>query len=359
MRKFYVNLWGAAALALSIQWSAFAAGPLKIVPSQWGIYSGAFPDFPEGTYLGMRARIQELELKLNKNLALITYSNDWVDGAFFPWDALDQIQGMNRTPLIRIMPRSTRTQNTGADPIYSLDRFLLGHHDQTIREWARNARLSGSPLMVEWAPEANGRWYPWNGLWAGGGTTNMYGDPRLADGPEKYRDVYRRVVNLFKMEGATNVTFVFHVDSQPQPQEDWNKMAGYYPGDEYVDWLGLSVFGAQYPWEYWETFSNLMEVAYPEFSALSATKPLMISEFGVIEDEFDVNRKAKWIEDALTSIIDDKYPRIKSVNYWHESSWIPSNKNNLRIDSSPQALHAYQKLINHEVFLSDVEVTWP
>lgn len=360
MKKLRFGLWGwGALLAFTLYWSdAKADHALKIIPSQWGIYQGAFPDFYEGSDFAIKSKMLDLESKIARPLALVTYVNDWVDGPFFPWDALDQISSANRTILIRIQPRSTRTQDTGSDPIYSLRSFLRGDHDRVLRDWARSARQSGTPIMIDWAPEMNGRWYAWNGLWNGGGYTDGYGDPRVADGPERYRDVYRRVIDIFRFEGATNVTFLFHVDSQPKPVEPWNSMANYYPGDDYVDWLGISVFGAQYPWQYWDSFVEVLDRAYPEFAAISPNKPLSIPEFGVIEDAFDSNRKALWIEEALTSILDERYPRLKMISYWHEASWIPTQDNNLRLDSSPQALHAYWKLIQNPNFLSEVEVTW-
>ena len=345
--------------SLSWQTSIQAETPLKVLPSQWGVYHGAFPDLPEGPALGIRSNVTDLEGHLAKNLAYVMIANDWVDGANFPWDAIDEVSKMNRTPYVRMLPRSTRTQNTGIDPVYTLQSFLAGRHDAVLQEWARNAKLTGMPLMVEFAPEANGRWYPWNGSWNGAGVTNGYGDPNLADGPERFRDVYRRVVNIFNAVGATNVTWVVHVDSQPRPAEAWNKMAAYYPGDQYIDWIGISVFGAQFPWEFWDSFENIFDAAYEEFKAISATKPLAVVEFGVIEDEFDVNRKAKWLTDALKSIQDERYPRVKAISYWHESSWVPSKNNNLRIDSSPAALNAYAREIRNELFLSELDVVWP
>lgn len=358
MKSQKVFLWRSA-LALAIFGFVAQAAPLKVVPSQWGIYHGAFPDltFPSSTFFES-AKVTHLDRILVKPLAWVQFQDDFVEGIHFPWTAIEGIERLGKIPYIRMMPRSRRAQDFGADPLYNMRNILRGDFDRDFREYARNAKLTGSPLIIEFAPEANGRWYPWNGLWNGGGEL-AYGDPRLPDGPERYRDAYRRVVDLFRAEGVENVTWVFHVDSQPKPIADWNRMANYYPGDDYIDWIGISVFGAQYPWDYWNSFTEVLDAAYPEFAAISATKPLAIAEFGVIEDAHDPNRKANWIREALTAIRDERYARVKAASYWHESSWIPTGDNNLRIDSSPQALNMYNTLLTHEVFLSEAEVTWP
>jgi beta-mannanase len=70
------------------------------------------------------------------------------------------------------------------------------------------------------------------------------------------------------------------------PDEEWNSMASYYPGDDYVDWIGISVYGPQsrkQARQYWETFTDLMDEYYPELAALSSDKPLAVVEFGVTE----------------------------------------------------------------------------
>jgi hypothetical protein len=62
--------------------------------------------------------------------------------------------------------------------------------------------------------------------------------------PDIYIQAYRHVVDLMRAEGVDNVAFVWRSYASPPfkdyPIEDW------YPGDEYVDWVGLSVFGQIY-----------------------------------------------------------------------------------------------------------------
>jgi len=64
------------------------------------------------------------------------------------------------------------------------------------------------------------------------------------DSPDNhYQDVlyiqaYRRIVDRFRMHGVTNVAFVWHSYASVGSQ----KLAAWYPGDDYVDWVGISYF---------------------------------------------------------------------------------------------------------------------
>jgi len=56
--------------------------------------------------------------------------------------------------------------------------------------------------------------------------------------PQDYINAYRRLVNRFRDRGIRNVAYVWHsyASKISQPLDDW------YPGDSYVDWVGISYF---------------------------------------------------------------------------------------------------------------------
>lgn len=119
-----------------------------------------------------------------------------------------------------------------AEPVFTLDRIISGDFDNDLRAWARDARDFGSPLLAEYGTEVNGEWFPWNGIWNGAGTTDGYGNSTQFDGPERFRDAYRHIIQIAREEKASNITWVFHVDSEDVPDEEWNRLELYYPGDE-------------------------------------------------------------------------------------------------------------------------------
>jgi hypothetical protein len=328
-----------------------------LAPPPVGIYHGAFPDIPTDSRSTISSSIAAMERLAEKSLAWVQYENDWAKSQEFPWAVVQSIAEQKKVPYIRILPRSTSEQNQGADPVYTLDNFLLGYFDDTIEQWARLAKASGVRLVVEFAPEVNGNWYPWNGQWNGGAEAAGYGDPKLADGPERFRDVYRRVIDIFRRVGSDQITWIFHVDSQPQPTEAWNAMANYYPGDSYIDWIGVSAFGAQRPEDYWESFTNVLDGTYNELVAISPMKPVAIVEFGVIERPGDPTAKPRWIQEALDSLKNGWFPHVKAISYWHERAYGMSPARSLRIDSSLGSLGAYKAGVATDYFLGEAKFT--
>jgi hypothetical protein len=262
----------------------YSEDSMKVLSPSKGIYFSAYPDFGDSEDTVTTARIEDFERLAGRPLAWVYFSNNWVEDIKFPREAAMIIHECGRLPFIRMMPRSTYEQ--GPDTIYRLQRIIDGDFDDALKKWARDAKAIGFPLMVEFGVEANGNWFPWSGVFNGGDTLASYGDPQKADGPERFSDAYKHIIDLFRGEGVANITWVFHVNSENFPGEGWNNMAAYYPGDSYIDWIGVSAYGALTPREArqdWMSFTDIMDDCYSEFAAISSSKPLAILEFGVVE----------------------------------------------------------------------------
>ena len=157
--------------------------------------------------------------------------------------------------------------------------------------------------------------------------------------------------------GAHNVEWVFHANSTSHPDRKWNAMAEYYPGADYVDWLGMSVYGQITPGkDSWDEWSEAMDAAYKHLCALDPDKPMMLAEWGVGEFP-ERGSKAEFIRDAFAGLNGGKYPRIKAAVFWHER-WQNKDESysNLRVQSSPAALKAYRQGWGGVLAGSSVEV---
>ena len=175
------------------------------------------------------------------------------------------------------------------DPRYPLSRIAKGDFDADLRAWAKDARASRVPMLVDFGPEMNGNWFPWSGVFTAARRT----DPSLQDRLPPRLD-------LFRDQGADNVGFAFHVNVRPAPDEPWNDLAQYYPGDDYIDWIGLSAYGGVFPGYDWEPLRRALDEAYPKLAALSPTKPIALLETGVIEERD--KDKAAWIRAAYDAL---------------------------------------------------------
>jgi len=233
------------------------------------------------------------------------------------------------------------------DPAWSCARIAAGHHDTYIRRYARAVRGAGVPVMVRLAHEMNGNWYPW------GTAYDARFERHNGNSPQNYVAMWRRVVTIFRQEGATNALWVWspniHFLNKNNSLQDQNRdLAALYPGDQYVDWVGLSVYndGAR---RSWQCFVSLFDGSYKTITRISA-KPLMIAEMGATEAGAPHGTsKVAWIEQALVRDIPHRYPRVKLVN-WFCRDKTNLGESNYRFDSSPAALRAFRYAINSPLY---------
>ncbi|HSR36559.1 MAG TPA: glycosyl hydrolase, partial [Desulfurivibrionaceae bacterium] len=159
-----------------------------------------------------------------------------------------------------------------------------------------------------------------------------------------YKKAYKHVVDRVRARGVTNILWGFHVNHTTFPNLPWNRMALYYPGPEYVDWIGMSTYGMQNNKQGWCPFTEVNEGAYRELGAVDTTKPMVLAEWGVGEFP-NHGSKAEWIRSAF-DLLQHRYSRIRAAVYWHER-WQNADKSysNLRVNSSPEALQAYRESV--------------
>jgi len=253
----------------------------KLVISNVGIYHSAFPDFGGTEDKVTEQKIIEFEELVNKEIVWAYFSNNWYEKIRFPDTEVNTIHNTGKIPFIRIMPRSNFNEG-GPDPSYTMQRIIDGDFDDDLNQWAIKAKQFDFPLLVEFGTEVNGNWFPWNGQYNGAGELTNYGDSNLADGPERFKDAYRHIIDICRNNNVSNITWFFHVDAYCEPNTTWNNIENYYPGDRYIDWLGVSIYGPQEKSENYQEFSDILNDIYPTLVCLS-DKPIAILEFAITE----------------------------------------------------------------------------
>ena len=312
------------------------------VPVQ-GAYTGAYVDFGDGEDHVTLPAIEKFERLVGRHQAIVASSSFWGRGKF-PAENCRLISDHGSIPLLYWSPWGPPyEQGEDVKPdLFSLTHILAGNCNVYIDRWAADAHAYGKPLLVSFACEMNSNWFPWAGKLNGGGRAQGTGGGYT--GPEVYKRAYRYVVDRVRAAGATNIAWVFQVNSTSQPEKEWNRMAQYYPGSNYVDWLGMSAYGQIAPGdgdEDWIDWSDTMDKPYAELCAIDPSKPVMLAEFGVGEFP-DSGNKGKWLQAAFAGMDGARYPRLKAAVFWHER-WQNKDESysDLRVQSSPGALKAY------------------
>jgi mannan endo-1,4-beta-mannosidase len=151
-------------------------------------------------------------------------------------------------PVIQMMP--------GAH--VSMARVADGSMDASLRRYADQARAFGRPVMLSFAPEANGNWYGW-----GWGHTPA----------RTWVTAWRHVVIIFRQQHAANVRWLWTVNiSFPHS----GPVAAYWPGDAYVGTVGIDGYYAHRT----DTFDSLFGPVLTQIRRLTS-KPVLLSETAV------------------------------------------------------------------------------
>jgi beta-mannanase len=329
---------------------------VEVVIPAHGAYTGAFIDFGETEEDVTLETIEDFEAMVGKHQAIIASSSYWGEQDF-PTRSLNLIWRHKSLPLVFWSPWDRPYEQDKGPDRFSLKAILAGQWDTYIDQWGDAARRFGKPLIVSFGNEMNGDWFPWSGTYYGADDWNE--QRQNWQGPETFKDAYRHVVDRVRARGATNIKWMFHTNNFAYPMDTWNFAPAYYPGSDYVDWLGMSVYGQQFKDEPNPDIPPLVDWPYQELCSLDPNKPIMVAEWGTgdfpypFEDQAGI-KKPEWIRHAL-ELFRTRYPRLKAAIYWHER-WqnADGSYSNLRVNSSVESLNAYRQGIASPDWLGDL-----
>jgi Glycosyl hydrolase family 26 len=330
-------------------------GPVEVVIPEQGAYTGAFMDFGDEEDDVSLETIEDFEQMVGKHQAIIASSSYWGEQSF-PTANLNVIWRHGSLPLVFWSPwDKPYEQNRGPDR-FSLFEIISGKWDAYIDKWGDAARKFGHPMIVAFGVEMNGDWFPWSGIYYGG--DEWVEERKNWAGPENFKAAYRHVVDRVRARGASNIKWMFHANNYSYPLDTWNFAPAYYPGPDYTDWLGLSVYGQQFKDEPNPDIRSLVDWPYQEMCGLDPKKPIMIAEWATGEFPYAVNEpgihKPEWIRQGL-ELFRTRYPRIKGAIYWHERWQNPDQSySNLRVNSSVESLQAYRDGIANPDWLGNL-----
>jgi hypothetical protein len=211
----------------------------------------------------------------------------------FPTGPMDNIREHGAIPVFSWSSQSIPSSLN--EPDFQLADVIAGTYDSFIKEFAEDAHDWNHPFFLRFNWEMNGTWFPWSE----GVNGNQQGE---------FVAAWRHVHDIFTSVGATNVTWVWCPNIDPENQ--MQSVASTYPGDEYVDWTGLDGYNWGPRNGKWSSFDQLYSSTYHAITdTVAPSKPMLIGEMGATENG---GSKSKWIADALAEI-PSEYPKIRGM----------------------------------------------
>jgi len=301
------------------------AAPVNI-PEESPACSIAWGTFVSGDPAGGMAETSGVDGTLGRHSQIVHMYTQWGTS----WGSFDSNQPLfdrihnyssagvtGATPLLTWEPWGPNFSLTPAE--FPLTSIAGGRYDDYIDSWAKGLRGLGYPVLLDFAHEMNGNWYPW----AYGVNDNT---------PHQYIAAYRHVHQRFIRAGATNVRFVWNPDN-------WSpsgiSVAAFYPGHRYVDWMAIDA----YNWDTsWDMPYTQLQTVYSQMTALNGRKPVMLAEVAsqsLAPAGATPVDKAAWIT-ALFQTLPMSFPQIRAV------VWFNAANTEFDITSPPAVLAAAQ-----------------
>lgn len=203
-----------------------------------------------------------------------------------------------------------------------------GVYDNVIKQFSTWAKSANRPIYLRIGYEFDG---PHNEL-----------------EPDEFVKAYKHIVDLIRVEGADNVAFVWHSYAS-KPYKNY-PLSAWYPGDDYVDWVAISVFGHAYNGkDFGSDCDNVLNFAKQH------KKPVMIAESSPINGIPKENTEVwdNWFANYFSfiynknikaiSFINENWPNmgIEGISEWKDS----------RLYNNVKVSEAWFKEINNDHYL--------
>ncbi|WP_271799338.1 glycoside hydrolase family 26 protein [Dietzia maris] len=221
-----------------------------------------------------------------------------------PIGALEAVRTRGAEPIVTWEPWRALDDGEYDRSAYPMDEIAAGVHDDYLYRWADELRTWGGTVYLRFAHEPNGDWYPWS---PAGGT-----------GPETYVAAWQHIHDLFTLKQAHNVKWIWTVNV---PHEGSSPIGPLYPGDDYVDVVGVDGYnwGTSQPWSRWQSPEEVFGPTLEEVADLAPGRPVAITE---VASATEGGSKSEWIRDLVNYV--DNYPDVTAFvwfDHLKEADW--------------------------------------
>ena len=296
---------------------------------------------PKSSYLGMYTEQAPFNWATYDSTAKKLGSNPNVVGYFGGWDekfrstAVVSAWQRKKLPILTWEARPIAAANdVVVEPDYELSKILAGDFDTYLTNYAKDIVKTGLPMGIRLNHEMNGDWYPWSE----GVNGNTQGE---------YVKVWRHVHDIFEKQGANKLVMWIWapniINNLAPSKKSYEYLAGLYPGDDYVDWVGVSAYlRPNYRADNDFTFSYTFDATLAQLRKVS-DKPIFLAEIGASEIG---GHKATWVSSLFEAL--EKPENSDVIGFSWFSLVVTSNvsgvraTNDWRIDSKSDTLAAFR-----------------
>jgi mannan endo-1,4-beta-mannosidase len=235
-----------ATAGATVSSTAAAKGAAEIAPllSPQKKYLGIAMDGVPDSLTGLASMTKQIGKAPN----MVAYYVPWGTPLNQTW--IIELLRAGALPVIQFQPQTMT--------IASIADGSTNAYTRTLADTVRRLNL---PIVVSFGHEMNGNWYPW-------GTTTT--------SPAAFVKAWQHIHDLFVQAGATNAIWLWDVNvTYPVPNIALKPL---YPGDAYVDWIGVTGYYNTTPGGR-STFDTLFLPTMTDVRLFSR-KPFLLAETG-------------------------------------------------------------------------------
>lgn len=190
--------------------------------------------------------------------------------------------------------------STGAIPMIDWacgdtdEHIIEGDDDTMLTTYALQLKQYGGPLFMRWYWEPN---FP---------KSANYKDCIDPNGAIGYAEAWQHIWRIFNAVGDTNVAWVWN----PASSGTLTGLQAYYPGNQYVNWIGIDGYDRTGH----ETFTDIFKNLYDELSLKD--KPMLIGETGAPATASGTDSAQATYLGTIASEVPSQFPDIKAIMYF-------------------------------------------
>jgi mannan endo-1,4-beta-mannosidase len=194
-----------------------------------------------------------------------------------------------------------------------VSQITAGAADPYLKNLAQQIAIMHEPVGVDFDHEFNGKWYRWGYRYVT---------------PAQFVAAWRHIVTIFRQNGAGNAIWLWNPNVTMEPPSTTGDLQPWYPGNAYVNWVGLDgyYFGAG------QTYASIFNHTIGQVRALT-NDPIIIMETGASP----VSGRVR----AITNLFNDaaKTPGLLGLIYF---DYDKGAGHDWYINNDPAALAAFK-----------------